>query len=470
MHDLPLPPFAAPARTAASAAEARYDIEVPRDRRRTLAFAWLLLGIGALAASGVFSILLVAARTPGVKDLLPVADFFRVTLVAHVDLSVLVWFLAFAAMLWSLAGSARAPGLARTALALAASGAALMALAPFVQRAPAIMANYVPVLDGAVFLGGLVLFATGVLLACVRGMALFTPVGPRISAPGALRFGINASMVSAGIAVYALVCSFVQLDRTLAPETYYELLFWGPGHVLQFTYTLLMLVAWLWIGSALGLALPLGPRVVGVLFAIALAAVCATPFIYLSHPVASVEHARLQTWLMRWGGGLAIAPVGIAVAWALLRRRGALDAAQRPLRTSLAASLVLFAAGGAIGFAIAGSNVRVPAHYHGCIVGVTLAMMGATYLLLPRFGGAAPASRLAAWQPVLYGAGQLLHITGLVVSGGYGVQRKVAGAEQVLRSTPEVIGMGVMGLGGLLAIAGGLAFVVVVVRSLRGRA
>ena len=52
-------------------------------------------------------------------------------------------------------------------------------------------------------------------------------------------------------------------------------------------------------------------------------------------------------------------------------------------------------------------------------------------------------------------------------SGGYGVQRKVAGAEQVLRSTGEVAGMGLMGLGGLLAICGGLLFVVVVARAMR---
>jgi hypothetical protein len=42
----------------------------------------------------------------------------------------------------------------------------------------------------------------------------------------------------------------------------------------------------------------------------------------------------------------------------------------------------------------------------------------------------------------------LMHIVGLVWSGGYGVQRKVAGAEQVLRSPGEVAGMGLMGLGG----------------------
>ena len=93
--------------------------------------------------------------------------------------------------------------------------------------------------------------------------------------------------------------------------------------------------------------------------------------------------------------------------------------------------------------------------------------MGVVYHLLPRLGYSAPRGRLAVWQPYVYGAGQLLHIVGLVWSGGYGVQRKVAGSEQVLRSTAEVAGMGLMGLGGLLAIIGGLLFVVVVLRCVR---
>lgn len=86
---------------------------------------------------------------------------------------------------------------------------------------------------------------------------------------------------------------------------------------------------------------------------------------------------------------------------------------------------------------------------------------------MPQLGWQAPQGRMAVLQPWLYGIGQLLHIIGLVWSGGYGVARKVAGAEQVLRTTGEVAGMGLMGLGGLLAIAGGLLFVVVVLRAMR---
>jgi heme/copper-type cytochrome/quinol oxidase subunit 1 len=161
-------------------------------------------------------------------------------------------------------------------------------------------------------------------------------------------------------------------------------------------------------------------------------------------------------------------PVALAVVIAIARARSVPPEA-RPLRAALMSSLVLFSVGGVIGFLIYGSNVKIPAHYHGCIVGVTLALMGVVYLLLPRMGFGTPARRLATVQPYLYGFGQLLHIAGLLWSGGYGVQRKVAGSEQVLRTTQEVIGMGVMGLGGLIAVVGGLLFVVVVLQAVLAR-
>jgi heme/copper-type cytochrome/quinol oxidase subunit 1 len=195
-----------------------------------------------------------------------------------------------------------------------------------------------------------------------------------------------------------------------------------------------------------------------------------TPCAYLAHDVASVEHRDLHTWAMRLGGGVSIVPIGLAVVVGLLRSPRSTRPGHDALRAALVASMVLFAAGGVIGVFISGNNVKIPAHYHGCIVGVTLALMGVVYLLLPRLGYRTPQGRFARWQPTLYGGGQLMHIVGLVWSGGYGVQRKVAGAEQVLRSKAEVAGMGLMGLGGLIAIIGGLMFVLVVWNALRGRA
>ena len=47
------------------------------------------------------------------------------------------------------------------------------------------------------------------------------------------------------------------------------------------------------------------------------------------------------------------------------------------------------------------------------------------------------------------------------------MQRKVAGADQGLTRSGEIASMGLMGLGGLIAIVGGLLFVVVVIRAVR---
>lgn len=449
-----------------STPEFGFDLSVPRDARRSLAMAWLGLGLLALLASGLFSILLVLSRTPQLQTLFPVADFFRVALVVHVDLSVLVWFLAFGGALWTLSGTQRYQNLAWTAFALSTVGTLTMCVAPFVQAATPVMANYVPVLDGPVFLTGLVMFGAGITVLCLRSMLAVAPVGTRITGGGALRFGLSAALVANAVAALAFAWSWIALPRTLDPRIYYELVFWGGGHVLQFAYTLLMLVNWIWLASAVGARLPLSPRVVALLMAIALLSVFLTPITYLAHDVTSIEHHKLQTLLMRFGGGLVIPPIALAVFWSLWPVRQ-LDAEKRPLRASLIASLVLFSAGGIIGFLITGSNVKIPAHYHGCIVGVTLAMMGVVYLLLPRLGYAAPRSRAAAWQPTIYGVGQMMHIVGLVWSGGYGVQRKVAGSDQVLRSTQETLGMGLMGLGGLIAIVGGVMFVVIVLRALQ---
>lgn len=431
----------------------------------SLATGWLALAIGALLASGVFSILLVLSRAPYVKDVFPLVDFFRVALVVHVDLSVLVWFSAFAGLLWSLHGAPRLLWLGWAGLAGAGAATLALCAAPFVDPGASLMSNYIPVLDSPLFLRALVLFGVSAALVVGRALAVAPRVGPRPDGAAARRFGLNAAAVSAAVALIAFAWSYAEVPGEIERKAYFEVLFWGGGHVLQFTWTLLMFVAWLWLAEAIGARNPLSPRIAILLFAIALVSVFATPVIYLAYEVVSVEHYRMQTWLMRIGGGLAIVPFGFAVLWATMRAPRATHVTA-PLKACLVWSLLLFGSGGLIGLAISGSNVKIPAHYHGSIVGVTLAFMGLVYYLLPRMGFGRPQGRLATIQPALYGAGQLLHIAGLLWSGGYGVQRKVAGGEQLLRSTSEIAGMGLMGLGGLLAVAGGILFALVVLRSL----
>jgi cytochrome c oxidase subunit I len=467
-----------PALTGADAARLRtawpalprleYALVVPQDARRGLALGWLGLGLAALIGAGIFSLLLVASRTPSVQNVFPLVDFFRVALVVHVDLSVLVWFAAFAGVFWSLNCTPDWLRLGWIALVVAAAGAAVMIVSAFVGQPVPVMSNYVPVLESRLFLAGLIVFAAGVALLTVRSLGAVPRIGAQLDGAGVLRFGLNAAAVSTAVAIGAFAWSWAELPVALDGKAYYELLFWGGGHVLQFTWTMLMFVAWLWLASEAGCPLPLTPRVALFLLLVALVSVFLTPVIYLAYDVSSVEHHRLLTWLMRFGGGLTILPIGAAVAIALARAAPA-QPDERPLRAVLLMSLALFAFGGLIGLAIDGSNVKVPAHYHGSIVGVTLAFMGVAYLLLPRLGFEAVSPRAAAWQAWLYGGGQMLHIAGLMWSGGYGVQRKVAGADQGLEGFGQMASMGLMGLGGLVAVIGGVLFLVIVLRALLRR-
>ncbi|MCP4041385.1 MAG: cbb3-type cytochrome c oxidase subunit I [Gammaproteobacteria bacterium] len=436
-----------------------FKLEAPKGEPRRLAIGWLLLALGSLVVGGLFTILIVLSRTPFFQEIIPWVDFFHIALVVHVDLTVLVWFLAFAGVFWSINGTEHCPRCGWVALLLSLGGAGVITIAPFLGAGNPFMNNYVPVLQDPIFLAGLAIFGAGFALLVVNGLLFSFPVGPAMSGDAALRFGLFTALISAILALFALGGSYVGIPESITGEYYYELLFWGGGHLIQITHTQLMLVAWLWLATATGLTLRVSPRVVLFLFAIGLLPALLTPFIYYAYEVTSAAHLVAFTRLMEYGGGLAALPLSLVVILGLVK---AIPADSRAVRSALLFSIILFGVGGIIGFLIRGSNVTIPAHYHGSIVAVTLAYMGITYHILPQLGFRRPTGRLVDLQPTIYASGQLLHVLGLAWSGGYGVKRKTAGAAQGLESIQQVAGMGMMGLGGLIAIIGGILFLVVV--------
>ena len=438
-----------------------------------LARGWLGLGVLALALAGVFAILLVLARSPGLAWLFPTQDFFRTALVVHVDQSILIWFLAFSGVIWGLAPGAR-PALSRLGLVTATVGCLLVAASPFLGASARELNNYVPVLDAPVFFWGLGLFSLGSLLQVIAYLQ-YSLTKIRLADP--IVVGSATAAIATLIAAGSLVWSWIDLAQTgtvgsngTGTGVSYELLFWAPGHVLQFVYTQVMLVAWLWLVRDLGRPLALPDRWLSGLVILGVLPLLFVPLIHALYPPGTGEARLAFTRLMQFGNGLAAVPLGLLVMITLIRHRTSpLDDALRPQYRALTASLTLFAAGGVLAAAISGVNTIIPAHYHGSIVGVTLALMGLTYHLLPTLGFARPSGWMARTQPWLYGTGQLLHIGGLAISGAMGIQRKTAGAAQGLDTWGAKAAMGVMGIGGLLAVIGGIFFVLVVIHSFRAR-
>lgn len=444
-----------------------YDLPISHDQSRRVIAAWIILGLLSLVAAGVFSLLLVLARTPVIQSLIPFADFFRVALVVHVNLSVLVWLLSITAALWSLSSRGERKYWDWSSFSLAAVGAAVMVLAPFAGAGNPQMSNYVPVLDHPLFFAGLGLFVAGIAIHLLRAIVTRPKIGDSLSGQEALSAGITFSAVIVAAAFLSTWASYLGVPADMSGQIYFEFLFWGGGHVIQFGYTLLMMIAWVVLASASGCRVELTPRLLLVYLLFICLPIITVPFLYVAHDVVSAGHRLAFTELMKYGG-LSCLPLGLAVLSALWRAQP-IAGEGLYLRSTLNSSVVLFTAGGVLGFLIAGLDIVIPAHYHGATVGVTVAFMGLCYFLLPRLGFGPIPERMAFWQPYLYGGGQLLHIAGLAWTGGYGMQRKTAGAAQGIDRASEVAGMGLMGLGGLISVIGGVLFLIVCYKSIRAR-
>lgn len=439
---------------------------------RSLARAWLFLGIFALLASGLFSLLLVLSRTPFVQPLIPFKDFFHTAIVVHVDLSVLIWFTAFAATLWSLSLKLITVW-DWSAYYIAVFGTVLIVLTPFIGDAHPILNNYIPILQTPIFYVGLSLYGVGlgwhILHTLYQAIsALFLVLEKNrlrqhlsFSPEQVLILGSYLAAIAALMAIIAWLYTFWGLERDLAAPAYFEILFWGSGHILQYTHLLLMFVVWLLLLQIAHGVLPLAGYYLIGLFLLSFFPVLYSPILYGLYPLLSAELAQGFTHLMKYGG-LSAVPLGLLIAYFAFRHFSSATT-YRHLYNALLASMILFLVGGVLGFMIRGANVVIPAHYHGSIVGITLAFMGLSFYLLQHFGYpfSAKLLKLCRLQPILYASGQLMHISGLAWSGGYGVKRKTAGAAQGLERLPEIAGMALMGLGGLIAVIGGVLFLVI---------
>ena len=291
-----------------------FAISMPSDdASRRLASAWLLLGMASLVGAGLFAFLVVLSRTPYIQDVFPWIDFFHTALVVHVDLSVLLWFLAFAGMLWSLNSSSRFLGIGWLALVLAAGGAAMVALSPFIDTGKPLMSNYVPVIQSTFFFMGLIVFAVGISLLALRSMIAMPSANLWRGGEGSIRIGLSTASISLLFALAAFGWSYLITPKALDSILYHDVLFWGGGHVLQFTYTLLMSAGWLWLADACGAKIPLTPRVASFFFILGLLPVFYVPIIYLSYNGVMGDHMGQFTLLM----GVAVSFAAVPLGWQL---------------------------------------------------------------------------------------------------------------------------------------------------------
>ena len=428
------------------------------NNRSRLASGWLLLAFLAMGISTLFAFLLVMLRTPFINPGWIDARFFTRALVLHVDFAVIIWFLSFAGVLWSLTSRSRWTLGGWLALLLAFAGVSMILVAAFGSQPEAMLSNYIPVLKTPLFLAGLGSFGVGIAL-----LFLVSVGGGKGSVS---HFGGRCAGIAVLTALLVLLWNGFSPALNTGSPHYFEDLFWGPGHILQFSYMLLMLVAWLQLARLAGIRLP-EDRFLRGLFVLAVSPLLMLLFIQFQFVPGSDAYRHAYTGLMRYGSW----PMALLLGGILLfRLRQWSPEGNTWAGLALFFSIVLFVVGLSAGTLIRADTVLVTAHYHGTVGAVTLSFMGLSYYLLPQLGASMPAVRPIRVQIVMYGSGMLLLIAGLFWSGLHNVPRKTPGAEHlshhIAGNGAEIFGMLLMGTGGVIALSATVLFLFIATRSL----
>ncbi len=461
-----------------------------------LAISWLKNGIWALALAGFYSIVLVILRTPQLSQIISDKSVFKSSLVIHVNLSVLAWLLSITCIIWSY-GSRRLY-FSNIFSKLALAGIALMTISPLIGHSNPIMNNYVPILENVWFIIGLSLFGSSILyfsiLVFINSFHDFSLKEEKYTAQILPVVKLTSSLMYIMVwGCFALSYKEVMALSNVFPieiDYYYELLFWSGGHLLQFIYTQIVMFVWLilaelWIGKRL-----IYYEVYSSLFIINFILSLFVFYGHLAYQMPEYEFTVFFTKHMQYCGGIAptlLMAVLIIDIFKFTRIKNHLSF----VAIAFMASILVFFAGGLIGVLISGINLSIPAHYHGSIVGISIGFLGFAYIFCFRDSGFATPDQtlskklftfsLSLKQPI-YGSnslscyskwpniqliiitfGQLLHIAGLALAGGYGILRKNPDGEIALSAK---FYMGMLGGGGLIAIIGGLMFVYICAKRL----
>lgn len=417
--------------------------------RQNLVKNWLKLAIYSILAAGLLTIIVVFSRVPMIKDIFPLKDFFHTALIVHVNLSVVFWMLLMNITLSSLFIPINKT-ISRVTICIAGASLILFSLSAFISTSDPILNNYIPMLDNNSYYSfALITFFsitfTLSLYFCWKSYSL-----PQRNLSTALTLCPNLLVLAA---FAALILTSLLIIPNVDEYNKFEYLFWGFGHILQFTYVSIMMSAWIYMfdlhnskDKNLYIIISLH-CVFGLIGLLGFAQPNFMPQDYLSF---YTKHMGMLT---------AIIPF-ILVIYLMAKK----EITNNNFIYGFYSSLLLFAYGGLISLFIKDSNTIIPAHYHGSTVGVTIALMSGCYLIMHRELKLNLNFKLVKIQPLAYLSGQILHITGLAISGGYGALRK---SPDSLTNSAAKFWMGIMGLGGLLSLIGGFLFIYICYTSFR---
>ena len=424
---------------------------------------WITLSVSALALAGAFAFLAVLTRTPAVQ-ILHTAGALRRAIAGHVTFALLVWLLSFGAVLWLRTFPVTTSALSKYGFASATGGVALLLLAIVLGEGEVILTDYVPVVQDPLFFMGLLALVSGI------GLVAGTSVQGRTDRHAPAACGMRSAAAVGALVLAALLVSLMRLRAGSAINTefgFFQSLFWIPGHLLQFVNVIAMVSAWyLLLESGFGISLQESRLICHTFRGYVVLAI----LLFLTTLAADLRTFPSEQRLSMAMGVVLTLPTIFHIGIILRILFRGQKRSESPEVAALLFSLTLFMGGILLALVNAGrdSSMWIPAHYHGTLVGgVTMAFMGLTYRILTETG-ARPWPKMAQFQPWLYGLGMLLVMAGMNWAGLLGAPRKTFDPALGDAASQWITPMNLMGLGGVVAVIGGAAFVINVLWSLWG--
>lgn len=462
-----------------------------------------------LAVGGLFGLLVALTRWQAVH-LLP-KDLFYLALTAHGLDVLLVWIIFFEmAVLYFasavlLSSRLALPKVAWAGFILMLVGAVITNIAVLQGESSVMFTSYVPMQAAPHFYLGIILFAVGALLGCVVFFGTLVVAKAERTYEGSVPLVTFGALVAAIIAVFTIASGAVILIPTLLwslgfishiDPVMYKVIWWAMGHSSQQINVAAHVAIWYLIAAVLFGAKPLSEKVSRMAFLMYILFLqLASAHHLLVEPGVSSEWKVFNT-----SYAMYLAVVGSMVHGMTVP--GSIEAAQRakgltnglfewlrkapwgnPVFSGMFMSLVMFGFLGGISGVVMGTEqinlimhntLYVPGHFHATVVaGTTLTFMAVTYLLVPLiFRRQLVLTKLARWQPYMFGLGVMGISVFMMGAGTLGVARRhwdITFADAALGfdyPAAAFLMMGLNGLSAVLAALGGLAYIVVVVGSI----
>jgi len=473
----------------------------------------LLIRANAIAATvtlmigGVAALLVLLTRWQAVH-LLDAVWFYRM-LTVH-GMNMLIFFILFFEMaVLYFAGAvllnARvpAPKTGWIAFALMLVGTSLVEWTMFTGQADVLFTSYVPLRATPPFYLGVILFAVGALVVVSHFFAIMVFARREKTYTGSVPLVTYGAMTAAIIAVATLlhgalvyIPTFLwSLDLIQINPEYYRLIWWGLGHSSQQINVAAMVSIWYLLAAFTVGGVVLNEKISRVAFVLYILFISMASAHHLlvdpgmgpSWKVWNTSYFMYMAVLASMLHGFTV-PAGIEMGQRLRGvTQGTFDWLRRapwgdPGFSALVFSLVIFGfVGGITGVTfgteqiniIAHNTLRIPGHFHATVVaGTALAFMGVTYYLIPLiFRREVAFFKLARIQPWLFAGGMLVFSMAMTFAGTFGAPRRhwditFSGAPFQVEFSPAVdLMIGVMAVGGLVAIVGGAIYIVVTVWS-----